>query len=136
MQQVLPTSLDMTSAQVLGFDATAYITDTPSTLHQRLNIPATFNASDCFVSGKASAPKVKKNPLPTVAALLASVAGFTFLGYLAFKGKIKLPQNVANVANIATQKASGALSSLGNTFKNAFCVAKSVIQENISKLKK
>ena len=49
MQPVLPSSLDMTSAKVLGFDAQAYIDDTPSTLHRRLNIPGSFNAGDYYV---------------------------------------------------------------------------------------
>lgn len=95
MQTVLPSSLDMASAQVLGFDATAYINNEPSTLHERLNIPNTINQSDYFMSNKAQAPKKKKSDaLPVFLASALTLAGGAVLGTKVLKGKIKLPDNI------------------------------------------
>lgn len=90
MQPVLPTSLDMASARVLGFDATAYINDTNSTLHQRLNIPSNFAYVDTFAT---PATKSKKNNKGKIAAIVAGIAIITAgatLGISRVKGKFKL----------------------------------------------
>ena len=96
MQPVLPSSLDMTSAKVLGFDAQAYIDDTPSTLHRRLNIPGSFNAGDYYVSNIAAAPKKKTaSKFCALAAVLTSATGIGALIFAAIKGKIK-PGKILN----------------------------------------
>ncbi len=108
MQPVLPSSLDMTSANVLGFDAQAYINDTPSTLHKRLNIPGSFAAGDYFASSTAVAPKRKKSS--KLAAIFAGIVSTAGLGALAFgliKGKIK-----------PSKFASSVKSTVPNFFKN------------------
>lgn len=97
MQPVLPTNLDRTSTQVLGFDAAAYINDTKSTLHQRLNIPGSFNSAD-YLAGSLAKPQQRKKS--NAAAVAAGIIGTFGLGMLAFfgikKGKIKLPEKLAS----------------------------------------
>lgn len=90
MQPVLPTSLDMASARVLGFDATAYINDTNSTLHQRLNIPSNFAYVDNFASTTKTNKKNNKNKVASILAGIAIIAAGTTLGISRVKGKFKL----------------------------------------------
>lgn len=90
MQPVLPTSLDMASARVLGFDATAYINDTSSTLHQRLNIPSNFAYVDNFATTARSSKKNNKGKIATIAAGLATTGAVAILGLAKVKGKLKL----------------------------------------------
>lgn len=97
MPTVLPSALDRASAQVLGFDATAYITDTKSTLHERLGIPATFNSGDYLAGNlaKPSKPK-KKNNIPELLATVTTAAGLGLLAFLGIKRKIKLPKGLTD----------------------------------------
>lgn len=94
MTNGLPSALDMTSAQVLGFDASAYIAGKPSTLHQRLNIPNSYTGGDYFTSDRAVPSKGKKNPLPAIVASALSLVGLGILTRAALKGKIKF--NIPN----------------------------------------
>lgn len=93
MQPVLPTNMDRTSAQVLGFDAQAYLSDTKSTMHQRLNIPGTFNSSDYFMGSAPKSKKMKKeNSALQAFGAVALAAGVAITGYFGIKkGKLKLP---------------------------------------------
>lgn len=88
MQQVLPTNLDRTSAQVLGFDADAYVNSVPSTLHQRLNIPQNFNSGDYLAGNLAKPQEKKKNKIPSAIAAIAVTVGGAVLGYLGLKKKM------------------------------------------------
>lgn len=95
MPTVLPSALDRVSAQVLGFDATAYITDTKSTLHERLGFPATFNSGDYLAGNLAKPSKAKKkNNIPELLAFVGSVAGLGLLAFFGLKKKVKLPKGL------------------------------------------
>lgn len=96
MQPTLPTSLDMASARVLGFDATAYIYDQPSTLHQRLNIP-NYVTNDYFTSDRATPGKKSYKDFAAAIAGVLTIAGGTILSFIALKGKIKIPKKLNNI---------------------------------------
>lgn len=121
MQPVLPTSLDMASARVLGFDATAYIYDTKSTLNQRLNIPGTFTLGDCYVTTSKSSKKKNKN-IGTILAGVTTVAAATLLCVGKLKGRFKGKLKIANLTNTA----SNFVKSAGKTFSSAFKKIKKV----------
>lgn len=90
MQPVLPTSLDMASARVLGFDATAYINDTNSTLHQRLNIPSNFTYVDTFATPATKSKKNNKGKIAAIVAGIATAGAGVVFGIARAKGKLKL----------------------------------------------
>ena len=134
---VLPTALDRTSAQVLGFDATAYITDTPSTLHQRLNIPNTLPQGDFFGNNLASVPK-KKDHTNTILGSLTIIGGALTLGILAKKGKLK-NFKLQNLKNIKMPTKAGIAQTFGNLKDvciNKFKDIKKVITPKVSDLGK
>ncbi len=98
---VLPTVLDRASAEVLGFDATAYLNNTQSTMHQRLGIPQNFNSSDYLAGNLAKANEERKNNVSTFiklghGALVATA--LTVVGIKAGKGE--------NIITKATSKIS------------------------------
>ena len=84
MQPILPTSTDRVSAQVLGFDANAFIFDKPSNLMNTLNINGTQTSNDTFVRNqKARAVNKTKSFFATIGAIALSTVGFFHL----FRGK-------------------------------------------------
>lgn len=121
MQPVLPTSLDMASARVLGFDATAYINDTKSTLNQRLNIPGTFALGDCYAFTSKSNKKKNKNT-GAILAGVATVAAAALLCVGKLKGKFKGKLKISNLAD----SASNFVKSARKTFSSAFKKLKKV----------
>ena len=92
MNSSLPTSLDMTSAYVLGFDATSYINDESSTLCKRLNFPSCGVGQDYFTTELASVSKKKKFNFASLISSLATVTGIGILGFLGYKNRSKFPK--------------------------------------------
>lgn len=116
MQPVLPTSLDMVSANVLGFDAQAYINDTPSTLSNRLNIPNNnYLPNDQFSKEKTAHKRNKKN-FDFGAALAGGLSAFglSALFFTIFKKKA----NFSNLSGASTVNIKTSLSSISNTISN------------------
>ena len=113
MQPVLPTSLDMVSANVLGFDAQAYIYDSPSTLSSRLNIPNNYNSGDCFSKKETrnNSSGVKLD-LGTVLASSLSAIGFGVLLATLCRKKIKM----SNLNSVSVRKFSTISKSLSDKF--------------------
>ena len=121
---ILPSSLDNTSAQVLGFDADAYINDKPSTLYQRLNIPQSFCTGDYFTSDRATKSNVKKGNFWSFAASILTLAGVLSLICMGLKGKIKIPDKIAkpvlNAASNVTNFAKNTTSKIKEKFLSCF----------------
>lgn len=116
MQPVLPTSLDMASARVLGFDATAYINDTKSTLNQRLNIPGAFALGDCYAFTSKSNKKKNKN-IGTILAGVTTFAAATLLCVGKLKGKIKGKLKIGKFNNPILNLAKSARKTFSSAFK-------------------
>lgn len=116
MQPVLPTSLDMASARVLGFDATAYIYDTKSTLNQRLNIPGTFALGDCYATTTKSSKKKNKNT-GAILAGVATVAAAALLCVGKLKGKFNGKVKISNLADSASNFVKSARKTFSSTFQ-------------------
>ena len=137
MQPVLPTNLDRASAQVLGFDAAAYITDTKSTLNQRLGIPATFNSGDYLAGSLAKPQSNKKSDVPAFISGVLAAGGLGLLTFLGIKGKIKLPKKIASrLPKISGTKVKNALSSAKDFFGNIFKGIKSKFNIDFSQIPK
>lgn len=116
MQPILPTSLDMASARVLGFDATAYINDTNSTLNQRLNIPGAFALGDCYASTSKTSNKNKNKNIGTILAGVASIAAGAFLCAAKLKGKFKGKNKKINL-DFVPNLAKSVRKTFGSVFK-------------------
>lgn len=115
MQRVLPTSLDMVSARVLGFDAQAYIDDTPSTLCTRLNICGSSMPADSFASKNQLKKSKRLRGLSTFLTLAISGVGFASLFFALRKGKVSIKKSF----NSAAKGLSNIPSNLKKSFKNA-----------------
>lgn len=137
MQPVLPTNLDRASAQVLGFDASAYITDTKSTLNQRLGIPATFNSGD-YLAGSLAKPKSnKKSDIPAFLSGILAAGGVGLLAFLGLKGKIKLPKKIASkLPKMSGTKVKNALNTTRKFFGNLYKSVKSKVNIDFSQIPK
>ncbi len=136
MQPVLPTNLDRASAQVLGFDAAAYITDTRSTLHERLNIPQTFNSYDYLAGNLAKPQEKKKNNFAALISGVLAAGGLTVLTYAGLKGKVKLPEKIQTLLKkIPTERISKAFSDVGEFISGKVKSIKSVLNIDFSKMK-
>lgn len=81
---VLPNNTDRVSANVLGFDANAYLYGTPSTLSQKFNYNMPNAQNDCFTSSQNSKTKVKDK------AIGAILGGAALAGLFLLAGKLNL----------------------------------------------
>ncbi len=137
MQPVLPTNLDRASAQVLGFDASAYITDTKSTLNQRLGIPATFNSGDYLAGSLAKPQSNKKSDVPAFLSGILAAGGVGLLTFLGLKGKIKLPKKIASkLPKMSDTKVKNVLNTTRKFFGNLYKSVKSKVNIDFSQIPK
>lgn len=111
---VLPSALDRVSANVLYFDAQAYLNDEPSKLHERINIPNS-PINDTFVTTNKKNKKITFTPKSLVDTVLKIGAGIglAYLGVKNFKKGGLTKKAFARITNLFTG------SKLGTKIKNS-----------------
>ena len=121
MSNILPTSLDMASAKILGFDAQAYIDDTKSNLAQKLNIPQNFSTQDSFVLNNTGSKSKKRTGFDFGAftASFFTTAGFLTLATIFLKGSSRAKAFVDGFKKSFTSAGTSLKKFFGNLLSNA-----------------